>query len=242
MTWQALVLDFGGPVILTPFELVRAFERRTGLPPGTFDWTGPFDPAKDPLWRRMQADEISERDYWAIRTEEVAAATGCRADFHSPMARLYPSDEIDSFTRPQAFEAVRAAKAVGLRTAVLSNDIARFYDEDWISRVSFFKEVDAVVDVSHGVLKPDPAAYRLVLDALEVPAEAALFVDDQPRNIDGARAIGMPALLFDVTRPSESYREVARLLGLPELDDFGPFAGPKVPGATADGKKGSTDR
>jgi hypothetical protein len=34
---KALVLDFGGPVLRTPFELLRGGERRAGLPPGSLD-------------------------------------------------------------------------------------------------------------------------------------------------------------------------------------------------------------
>lgn len=215
---RALVLDFGGPVLLTPFEVVQAFERRLGLAPGTFEWAGPFDPAKDSLWRRMQAGEITEDEYWATRAEEMAAVTG-DPGLRAMMAHLYPADEIDSLIRRQAREAVWAAKAAGLRTAVLTNHLASYYDDDWISRAGFLNEVDVVIDGSRtGVLKPDPAAYWPILDALETPAKAALFVDDQPRNIDGARAIGMAALLFDVTKPSESYRQVVQSLGVSELD------------------------
>ena len=37
---KAVVLDFGGPVLLTPFERLPALERSLGLPPGTFGWRG----------------------------------------------------------------------------------------------------------------------------------------------------------------------------------------------------------
>ncbi|MBS4730363.1 HAD-IA family hydrolase [Mycobacterium sp. SM1] len=218
MTMRALVLDFGGPVLLTPFEVVRGFERRLGVAPGTFDWTGPFDPARDSLWRRMLAGEIREQEYWAARAEEVAAVTG-RPGVRAMMAQLYPVDVVDSLIRRQARETVRAAKAAGLRTAVLTNDLASYFGDEWIGRVTFLNEVDVVIDCSRtGVLKPDPAAYRPVLDALAIPAGLALFVDDQPGNTDAARALGMPTLLFDVTRPATSYREVIQSLRLHELD------------------------
>ncbi|MDI3313840.1 MAG: HAD family phosphatase [Mycobacterium sp.] len=217
MTVRALVFDFGGPVLLTPFEAVRGLERRLGLAPGTFDWTGPFDPARDPLWRSMLAGRISEQEYWAARAGEVAAVTG-RPGLRAMMAQLYPADEVDALIRPQACDTVRAAKAAGLRTAVLTNDLASYFDDDWIGRVGFLHEVDVVIDCSRtGVLKPDPAAYRPVLDAFGVPAGSVLFVDDQPRNTDAARALGMATLLFDVTRPARSYREIIRTLRLPVI-------------------------
>ncbi|MGD9957681.1 MAG: HAD family phosphatase, partial [Candidatus Nanopelagicales bacterium] len=51
----ALVLDFGGPVLRTPFELLRGGEARVGLSEGSLAWTGPFDPDADADWRLMQA-------------------------------------------------------------------------------------------------------------------------------------------------------------------------------------------
>ena len=220
MTVRALILDFGGPVLVTPFEVLRRFERRHGLAPGTFEWTGPFDPDRDPLWRRVVAAEIDQPAYWAARAADAAAVT----DFgeHSGdrgvrrlMAELYPGTEIDSAIRPSVYETVRAARAAGLRTAVLTNDLALFYSDEWIGRARVLDEFDVVIDGSvAGVFKPDPAAYRLTLEALEVAADQAVFVDDHVPNVEGALALGMHALLFDVTRPVESYREIGRSIGL----------------------------
>lgn len=218
MTTKALILDFGGPVMVTPFEVLPGLASRLGVSPGTFRWTGPFDPAGDPLWLRMLADEITEVGYWEARAQEMAAVTG-RPGVRAMMAELYPAGEINSFMRRQACETVRIARAAGLQTAVLTNDLARFYSSDLIRRIRFLDEVDAVVDRSMtSSLKPHPAAYRAVLESLQIPAAEALFVDDQPRNVAGSWAVGMPALLFDVTRPVQSYREVIRSLGLSESD------------------------
>ena len=68
---RALVLDFGGVISRTLFETHALSEQALGLPPGTLGWRGPFDSAHDALWRRMQAGDISERDYWMARTREV---------------------------------------------------------------------------------------------------------------------------------------------------------------------------
>src|SRR6059036_3806417 len=73
---EALVLDFGGVISRTLFETHHLTERALGLPPGTLKWRGPFDPATDPLWRDMQADRITERDYWTARTHEVGGLLG----------------------------------------------------------------------------------------------------------------------------------------------------------------------
>jgi putative hydrolase of the HAD superfamily len=210
---KAVVLDFGGPVLLTPFERVAALERSLRVAPGTFAWRGPFDPAADPLWRAMQAGELTERAYWAARAAEVAAVSG-EEGVPAMMARLFDGPE-DDFVRPQARALVAEAKAAGLETAVLTNDLYDFHDQAWIDRMRILAEVDRVVDASrHGTRKPEPAAYRLVLDRLGVAADQAVLVDDQPANAAGAAAAGMRAVWFDVTRPDQSYDEVRHALGL----------------------------
>lgn len=136
-------------------------------------------------------------------------------------ARMMTTRSQASSNSPTQFtRTARASNAVGFATAVLTNDLALFFDDEWIERIGFLDEMDVVVDCSRtGVLKPDPAAYQLVLDKLGVPAESALFVDDQRRNICGSEAVGMPSVWFDVTQPVETYREVHRMLG---LDQTGP--------------------
>jgi putative hydrolase of the HAD superfamily len=214
---KAVVLDFGGPVLVTPFERVAAMERSLRVPPGTFAWRGPFDPATDPRWRAMQAGELGERDYWAARAAEVAAVSG-EGGVPAMMARLFDGPEAE-LVRPQARDLVAAARAAGLETAVLTNDLYDFHDRAWIDRVRVLAEVGCVVDASrHGTRKPAPAAYRLVLDRLGVDPDQTVFVDDQPANADGAAAAGMAAVWFDVTRPDDSYRTVRHALGLASDD------------------------
>ena len=214
---KAVVLDFGGPVLVTPFERVAAMERSLGVPAGTFSWRGPFDPAADPLWRAMQAGELGERDYWAARAAEVAAVSGTDG-VPAMMARLFDGPEAE-LVRPQARDLVAAARRRGLETAVLTNDLYDFHDQAWIDGIRVLAEVGCVVDASrHGTRKPEPAAYRLVLDRLGVAPDQAVFVDDQPANAAGAAAAGMAAVWFDVTRPDDSYRKVRHALGLASDD------------------------
>ena len=102
---------------------------------------------------------------------------------------------------------------------MLTNDLYDFHDQAWIDGIRVLAEVGCVVDASrHGTRKPEPAAYRLVLDRLGVAPDQAVFVDDQPANAAGAAAAGMAAVWFDVTRPDHSYRKVRHALGLARDD------------------------
>jgi putative hydrolase of the HAD superfamily len=54
----------------------------------------------------------------------------------------------------------------------------------------------AAVSAELGVLKPDPQIYRWLLDTAGIAAEECVFMDDLPRNVEGAQAVGMHAFVF----------------------------------------------
>jgi len=61
-----------------------------------------------------------------------------------------------------------------------------------------FEDMTDVIVYSHGsgTGKPDPSIYRLVCERLQVEPADAVFVDDHERAVEGARAVGMSAVLF----------------------------------------------
>lgn len=188
-----MLLDFGGVVIKTPFELLDA----VGGPP----WFGPFDPEADPLWREMQSGAISERQYWDSRSAEL---------FHGsdPVTSLMravfdrPEDEV---VRPEIVDLLDRVES----PAALTNDLARFHDAGWIARMTIVGRFEPLIDLSfEGVLKPAPQAFLLACERLESEPEDVLFVDDQPSNVAGAAAVGMRTVWFDVTDPGSSTREI----------------------------------
>jgi 2-haloacid dehalogenase len=62
----------------------------------------------------------------------------------------------------------------------------------------FLTEFDGRFISGHlGVMKPDPAIYTLVEDAVGVPPGRLLFADDRAENVAAARARGWQAHLFE---------------------------------------------
>nr|WP_319386547.1 HAD-IA family hydrolase [uncultured Roseibium sp.] len=213
---EALVLDFGGVVTRTLFETHELTEEALGLPAGTLTWKGPFDPGNDPLWRSMQADEISERDYWRKRTEDVARLTGLPWTEMSDFVKSARGAAPEAVMRPEALEAIDRARKAGKKLAILSNELDLFYGADFRERLPFLKDFDVIVDATYTqILKPDPRAYALCLEELDLPAQACVFVDDQFRNITGAVTAGMQTVHFDVLDPAASFADALRLLALP---------------------------
>jgi 2-haloacid dehalogenase len=79
-------------------------------------------------------------------------------------------------------------------------------------RFDFLQWFDGtVVSSAEGVIKPDPRLFRVLLDRYDLAAATTLFVDDNPRNVEAARALGMPALRFE---SPEGLREVLEDAGL----------------------------
>ncbi len=206
-TGVAVVLfDFGGVVIRTPFELHDPADR---------DWHGPFDPAGDELWRQSMSGEISEREYWHRRTAPLHPDSDDPT--HAYMRTLYEQDEA-VVVRPEIVALLDELAAAGLRVAVLTNDLSAFHPPEWIARMSVVRRFDPLVDLSHvGFLKPSPEAFEHALARLGLGAADAgsvVFVDDQPRNVDGAQAAGLRTVWFDPTDVAASVARVRAAAGL----------------------------
>ena len=109
-------------------------------------------------------------------------------------------------------EAVRAVRARGLRTAIVTNNI-REYGDAWRARLAIDELFDLVVDsCEEGVRKPDPAIFHTTLDRLGVddPGRAVLL-DDFEGNLVAARGIGMHGILVGPD-PRPALDELAALL------------------------------
>jgi putative hydrolase of the HAD superfamily len=55
---------------------------------------------------------------------------------------------------------------------------------------------EIVISAEIGLLKPDAKIFNHILRKLQVKPQNAIFIDDNPRNVDAARAMGMPAVIY----------------------------------------------
>jgi putative hydrolase of the HAD superfamily len=212
---RALLLDFGSVVSVSVFERHRDTEKILGLAPDSLDWHGALDPQSDPLWRRMQRDELSEREYWAIRAREVGNAVGeADWDVQRFLSRIRQADP-DAVVRADMHRLIEAARRAGIRLGILSNELELFYGAEFIQKMHIIEAFDIVVDASTTeILKPDPRAYALAIDALKLPAQEILFVDDQLRNIVGAVKAGLQTQYFDLRDVKGNLEAIAARLRL----------------------------
>lgn len=81
----------------------------------------------------------------------------------------------------------------------------------WIIDKKFDDAFDAmIISAEVREAKPDPAIFQIALEKLEVAPAEAVFVDDFPANVTGARAVGMHAIQF--TQPAQALAELDQIL------------------------------
>jgi HAD superfamily hydrolase (TIGR01509 family) len=86
----------------------------------------------------------------------------------------------------------------GLRLGLVSN--CSWQTAGVVEATGLDRAVDAVVlSFEVRLMKPEPAILRLALERLGAAPARSLLVDDSAANVDGARAMGMEAVLLDRT-------------------------------------------
>ena len=113
---------------------------------------------------------------------------------------------------PGTGDVMRELKAAGLRLFALSN-----WNSETFARVrGTFPEFDLFEDIvvsgDHRCIKPEERFYRIALERIDLPPQSMVFVDDNPRNLRGAEAVGLRALLFT---DAGNLRRDLRALGVP---------------------------
>lgn len=84
------------------------------------------------------------------------------------------------------------------RTAILTN--APDGIRAWIQRFHLDQAVDEVIiSAEVHASKPYPDIFQIAANRLGLPPQQAIFIDDEPRFIEGAQAVGMVGVLFTDT-------------------------------------------
>ena len=185
------------------------------IPNGTLTWQGTFQPDTDELWMSMLRNEITEREYWGIRSKEIGELAGYSNWKVVDMLKAICPKDSSKILRPSALEIMQQTKTAGLKVGVLTNEVELFNGKEWVDALPFRHDMDCWVDATHTkILKPDKRSYQFAIDALQLKPYEILFVDDQIRNIAGALKIGMRTLHFDITQPDACFEYIENVLNL----------------------------
>ena len=87
-------------------------------------------------------------------------------------------------------------KSKGYRIYILSN-FSRKGIEDVPEELDYMSKADgAVISYREGLIKPDPAIYRLLFERYGIDPAEAVFIDDTAENIKTAKRLGLNTVLF----------------------------------------------
>ena len=82
----------------------------------------------------------------------------------------------------------------GIENAVFSNAMPALADT--VGYPELLRPENVFVSYKAGLLKPDPAVYEYVRAKLNCRFEEMIMVDDKPKNVEAARALGMAGVIF----------------------------------------------
>jgi HAD superfamily hydrolase (TIGR01549 family) len=181
--------------------------------------TGSYDDAREAavLNLKRHPELLHDESIWHRFTEEIFIGMGGPEEIASECATEIEegwavSENFELFE--DVLPVLEELRTAGLRIGVVSNGI-----RDLTAFVAHHRlDVDAIVDSrTHGRVKPHPTIFQAALDVLGVAAADAVMVGDSlEEDVEGARALGMRAILIDRDDRHQDVEErLVDLYGLP---------------------------
>jgi epoxide hydrolase-like predicted phosphatase len=199
MSISAVIWDLGGVLVRTEDQEPRQSlanslrVRRSELEEAVFSGES---------GARAQRGELGVEEHWQnVGRQFGLDAPGLR-EFQQ---KFWGGDRVDG----ELVDYIRSLRG-SYKTGLLSNafgDLREYLTTVWKFADAFD---DLLISSEVGLVKPDPAIYRLALQRLGVASDQAVFIDDMPVNVDGARRVGMHAIRF--LSPAQARAELGRLI------------------------------
>jgi putative hydrolase of the HAD superfamily len=197
--YQGLLIDWGGVLTSDLFASFRAFCELEGLEPDAVGEIFRRDAACRELLIAFETGALSEEDF------ELQFAPYLGVGASGLIDRLFAGSGLDV----EMIDAVRRARAAGVRTGLVSNSWGvRRYPRDLLAEL--FDGV--VISGEVGIRKPSPEIYALGAESIGLAPGACVFVDDLPFNLEPAAELGMATVHH--RRAEETLEELERLLGV----------------------------
>jgi epoxide hydrolase-like predicted phosphatase len=195
-----LLIDWGGVMTTNLMASFSAFCQVEGLDPDAL--IGIFRANRDArdLLFAFEEGRIEELEF----EQQLAGLLGVVAA-EGLIDRLFSG----SLLEPEMVRAVRAARAAGVRTGLISNSWGTTrYPRELL--VELFDGIVLSGDV--GIRKPAPRIYELGAEAIGLHPSRCVFVDDLHFNLPPAQELGMATVHH--TSAELTIGELERLLGV----------------------------
>jgi putative hydrolase of the HAD superfamily len=207
----AILWDFGGVILSSPFEAFNRYEAEIGLPKDFIRGLNARNGDTN-AWAKMERSEVSLEGFVEL-FEEEARQQGHKLDGWRILQSL--SGDI----RPQMVEALRRCSRA-FRVACITNNMKHGEGPGMARSADKAKAVaevmtlfEHVVESSKlGLRKPDPRIYQHACDLLGVRPEDCVYLDDLGINLKPARALGMRTI--KVGDPDVAIDELQAMVGI----------------------------
>ena len=209
---RAVLFDFGGVVLSSPFEAFNLYEERSGLPRDFIRRVNSGNPDSN-AWARLERSELSPTEFDEVFARE-SEALGHRVPGADILSLLHGD------IRPEMVRAIDTVKSHGYLTACLTNNVLSTPDDRSAPDAAKRKEIaailerfDALIESSKvGVRKPEPRFYEIACATLAVEPTECVFLDDLGINLKPAAAMGMKTI--KVTSAAQALGELSQILSL----------------------------
>ena len=200
---RAVLWDFGGVILSSPFEAFNRYEAVNGLPLDFIRSVNATNPDTN-AWARLERNDVSPETFDALFAEE-SEALGNRVPGADVLGLL--SGEI----RQEMVTALDRVIRAGYRTACLTNNVVggeqRMDVGDVMVMFAHIVESSKV-----GCRKPEPRFYEIACELVGVEPSECVFLDDLGINLKPARTMGMTTI--KVGAADQAITDLERVLGI----------------------------
>jgi epoxide hydrolase-like predicted phosphatase len=196
----ALLVDWGGVMTTNLFSSFGAFCEAEGLDPNALAGIFRRNPGALELLIGFEEGKIEEADF-ELRLGELLGVATAEGLIDRLFAGALPDEPM--------IQAVRAARAAGVKTGLISNS----WGTNRYPRKLLAELFDGVVISGEvGMRKPAPRIYELGTEAIGRAPRECVFVDDLPFNLTPAEELGMATIHH--TSADTTISELESLLGV----------------------------
>lgn len=210
--YKAVLWDFGGVILDSPFTAFSRYEEANGLPRDFLRRVNSVNPDTN-AWAKLERSAVTPEEF-----DDLFAAESEALGHRVQGADILPL--LSGALRPEMVEALRRVRR-HYRIACLTNNVATGKGPGMARDAARAAEIAEVMTLFEqvfesskvGTRKPDPAFYRHACDTMGLDPAECVYLDDLGINLKPAKAMGMTTI--KVLDAPQALVELEALLDLP---------------------------
>jgi len=201
---RAVLWDFGGVILSSPFEAFNRYEAANELPADFIRSVNATNPDAN-AWALLERNDITPEQF-----DELFAVESERLGHRVPGADVLGL--LSGDVRTEMVTALDRVIRAGYRTACLTNNVVGGEQRMDVGDVMVM--FDHVVESSKvGCRKPEPRFYEIACELVGVEPAECVFLDDLGINLKPAKAMGMTTI--KVVSAEQAIGDLEATLGIP---------------------------